>query len=75
MNEENVNKKYEQDGIVVILPETEVSPLKRATLFFLGFSGALLISAFINFNESLVLIALGIILFLLIFDEGFRRLF
>lgn len=70
-----MNEKYERDDVVIILPKAEIPPLKRITLFLLGFSGALSYSAFINLNESLVLVALGIVLFLLFFDEGFRRLF
>lgn len=70
-----MNENYERNDVVIILPETEIPPMKRTTLFLLGFGGASLLSAFINLNESLVLIALGIVLFLLFFDEGFRRLF
>ena len=70
------NEKYNKEqGVVIILPEPEVPPIKKGTIFFLGVSSALLMSAYINFNESLGLIALGIVLFLLIFDEGFRRIF
>lgn len=70
-----MNKKYERNDVIIILPKTEIPPLKRITVFLLGASGALLYTTFINLNESLVLIALGIVLFLLFFDEGFRRLF
>lgn len=75
MKEETISRDNQHNGVVIILPETEVSPLKRFTLFLLGFSGALLFTAFINFNESLVIIVLGIVLFLFIYDEGFRRVF
>lgn len=61
--------------VMIILPEPEVPPIKKITIFLLGFSGALLLSAYINFNENLGLLALGILLFLFIFDEGFRRIF
>lgn len=74
MNNE-ITKENQHDKIVIILPESEVPPVKRFTLFLLGVIMALLFSAFINFNESLVLIALGILLFLFIYDEGFRRVF
>lgn len=70
-----MNEKYDRNDVIIVLPKTEIPPLKRITLFLLGFSGALLYTTFINLNESLVLIALGIVLFMLFFDEGFRRLF
>ncbi len=68
-------KENTNNEVVIILPEPEVPPIKRITIFLLGVSSALLTSAFINFNENLVLPALGILLFLFIFDEGFRRIF
>ena len=72
MKNETTNKK---DEVVIILPEPEVPPIKKITIFLLGVSSALLMSAYINFNENLGLLALGILLFLFIFDEGFRRIF
>lgn len=68
-------KDNKNDEVVIILPETEQPPIRRITLFLLGFSSALMTAAYINFNESLVFLALGIVLFLFIFDEGFRRIF
>lgn len=68
-------KENTNNEVVIILPEPEVPPIKRITIFLLGVSSALLMSAFINFNENLGLLALGILLFLFIFDEGFRRIF
>lgn len=71
MKSEKENKNGE---IVMIFPAGQ-PPIKRITIFLLGVSSALLTSAFINFNENLGLLALGILLFLFIFDEGFRRIF
>ncbi len=75
MNGENCNKEIKHENTIIILPEAEAPPLKKITVFLLGFGGAFLFAAYINLNESLGFIALGIILFLLFFDEGFRRLF
>lgn len=72
MKNEKENTKNE---VVIILPESEIPPIKRITIFLLGVGIALLASAYINFNENLGLLALGILLFLFIFDEGFRRIF
>lgn len=72
MKNEKGNTK---DEVVIILPEPEIPPIKRVTIFLLGVGIALLASAYINFNENLGLLALGILLFLFIFDEGFRRIF
>lgn len=69
------DKDNTQNEVVIILPEPEVPPIKRITIFLLGVSSALLVAAYINFNENLGLLALGIVLFLFIFDEGFRRIF
>lgn len=68
-------KENTKDEVVIILPEPEIPPIKKITIFLLGVSSALLMSAYINFNENLGLLALGILLFLFIFDEGFRRIF
>lgn len=68
-------KENTKDEVVIILPEPEVPPIKRITIFLLGVGITLLASAYINFNENLGLLALGILLFLFIFDEGFRRIF
>lgn len=71
------NEKMSEDktsDVVIILPGG-VPPVKRITIFLLGVSSALLAAAYINFNENLGLLALGIVLFLFIFDEGFRRIF
>lgn len=65
----------ENNKIVIILPETKQSSIKKFTIFLLGVSIALMTTAYINFNESLGLIAFGIISFLFIYDEGFRRIF
>ncbi len=71
MKNEKENKK---DEVVIILPAGEPQ-VKKITIFLLGVSSALLMSAYINFNENLGLLALGILLFLFIFDEGFRKVF
>lgn len=68
-------KENTKDEVVIILPEPEIPPIKKVTIFLLGVGIALLASAYINFNENLGLLALGILLFLFIFDEGFRRIF
>lgn len=68
-------KENTKDEVVIILPEPEIPPIKKITIFLLGVSSTLLMSAYINFNENLGLLALGILLFLFIFDEGFRRIF
>lgn len=72
--ENKTTDENEHSDIVIILPGGE-PPVKRITIFLLGVSSALLTAAYINFNESLGLLALGILLFLFIFDEGFRRIF
>lgn len=74
MKDEPKNNENEHNDIVIILPGGEPE-IKKITIFLLGVSLALLISAYINFNESLGLLALGMVVFLFIFDEGFRRLF
>lgn len=76
MKNDTKNEIENKNGeVVIILPEPEVPPIKRITIFLLGVGIALLASAYINFNESLGWLALGILLFLFIFDEGFRRIF
>ncbi len=76
MKNDTKNELENKNGeVVIILPEPEVPPIKRITIFLLGVSSALLAAAYINFNENLGLLALGIVLFLFIFDEGFRRIF
>lgn len=76
MNNENVNnvERENKKDVVIILPGG-TPQIKKITIFMLGVCAALMFCAYINFNESLVLLVLGIVLFLLIFDEGFRRLF
>lgn len=74
-NEKVVENEHCDNDVVIILPEPEVPPIKKITIFLLGASSAFLMSAYINFNENLGLLALGILLFLFIFDEGFRRIF
>lgn len=69
------SKTMEKNNEVVIILPGGVPPVKRITIFLLGVSSALLTTTYINFNENLGLLALGIILFLFIFDEGFRRIF
>lgn len=70
-NEENDNK-----GLVIILPEADEPAMKPMTIFLLGVCTALVMAIYINFNENLgMLLALGILVFLFIFDEGFRSKF
>lgn len=68
--ETEVNEQ-EKNQVTIILPNGYV-PIKRITLFLLGVSSAFIIACNITLNESLGFIALGIALFLIIFDEGLR---
>lgn len=34
-----MNEKYDRNDVIIVLPKTEIPPLKRITLFLLGFSG------------------------------------
>ena len=76
MKEENKKNKTEKnDDVVMILPGG-VPRVKPVTLFLLGVvASTILITAYCQLSESLVLIAFGVIVFLFIFDEGFRKLF
>ncbi len=74
MNNEELNGNEHKSEAVIILPGG-TPKVKKTTIFMLGVCSALMFCAYINFNESLVLLVLGIVIFLLIFDEGFRRIF
>ncbi len=76
MKEENKKNKTEKnDDVVMILPGG-VPQVKPVTLFLLGVvASTILITTYYQLSESLVLIAFGVIVFLFIFDEGFRKLF
>lgn len=73
MDKTKNTKENEQSNnrVVIILPGG-IQPIKRITLFLLGVSSAFIIACNITLNESLGFIALGIALFLIIFDEGLR---
>lgn len=66
-------EKTKMNDVFIGLPERKIPGIKPLTIFLAGCGMALEFAAFINYNQAIGLLSLGIFVFLFIFDEGLRK--